>query len=93
MDDAEAARLFGDRVRRKRMMVGLNQRQLAERIEVPPTHLSRLEGGNLLSVGIGELLRLVEVLKTSPAYLLGLSNDPGEIPPDWCPVGMASLQA
>jgi transcriptional regulator with XRE-family HTH domain len=80
MDDAEAARLFGDRVRRRRMMVGLNQRQLAERIGVPPTHLSRLEGGYILTVGIGELRRLLDVLETSPAYLLGLSTDPGEIP-------------
>ena len=67
MDDAQAAKVFGERVRRKRMMVGLNQRQLAERIAVPPTHLSRMEGGYILTVGIGELLRLVEVLQTSPA--------------------------
>jgi transcriptional regulator with XRE-family HTH domain len=80
MEDEEAAKLFGGRVKRKRMMVGLSQRQLADSIGVPPTHVSRLEGGYILTVGIGELLRLINVLKTSPDYLLGLSSDPGEIP-------------
>ena len=78
--DTEAAQVFGSRVRRRRMMVGLNQRQLAERIGVPATHLSRLEGGYMLTVGVGELLRLIDVLQTSADYLLGLSNEPGEIP-------------
>jgi transcriptional regulator with XRE-family HTH domain len=79
--ETAAAKAFGDRIRRRRMMVGLNQRELAERIQVPPTHLSRLEGGYILTVGILELQRLLEVLQTSTDYLLGLSNDPGEIPP------------
>jgi transcriptional regulator with XRE-family HTH domain len=62
------------------MMLGLNQRALAARIGVPSPHLSRLELGRSVAIGLEELRRLVEVLDTTADYLLGLSDDPGEIP-------------
>jgi len=80
MDNREASRTFGERVRRKRLMCGLSQKALAERLETPPTHVSKLEGGQYLSIEFGEIHQLIEVLFTSANYLLGLSNDPGEIP-------------
>jgi transcriptional regulator with XRE-family HTH domain len=80
MDDREVSKLFGERLRRKRMMFGVNQRTFADQLGMPVAHLSRLELGGNLTISLGELRRFVEALKTSADYLLGLSDDPGEIP-------------
>jgi transcriptional regulator with XRE-family HTH domain len=80
MTNKEASEVFGERVRRKRLMCGLTQKALAERLGVPPTHVSKLESGYYLSIEFGEIHQLLEALLTNADYLLGLSNDPGEIP-------------
>jgi transcriptional regulator with XRE-family HTH domain len=80
MDDCEAQKQFGERIHRKRLMCGMNQRTLANRIDSYPVRISKLESGKYASIGIGELRKLVKALQTSADYLLGLSSDPGEIP-------------
>jgi hypothetical protein len=42
--------------------------------------VSKLEGGQYLSIEFGEIHQLIDVLLTNADYLLGVSNDPGEIP-------------
>ena len=80
MDNKEASRIFGQRVRRKRQMCGLTQKALADRLRVPPTHISKLEGGVYVGIDFAEIHDLIEALLTSADYLLGISSDPGEIP-------------
>jgi transcriptional regulator with XRE-family HTH domain len=81
MDERTVSQTFGERVRRRRMMLGWSQRTLAEQIKAPPDHVSKMERGVPQTVILEELYRLVVELQTSADYLLGLSDEPGVIPP------------
>ncbi len=73
--------MFGERLRRRRMALGLNQQQLAERLGWQGATISRYEKGRYHSTMSFTRLRLLaQVLSTSTDYLLGLTNDPGPIP-------------
>jgi transcriptional regulator with XRE-family HTH domain len=80
MDNREASQIFGHRVRRKRQICGLTQKALADKLGVPATHISKLEGGLYVGIDFAEIHDLIEALMTSADYLLGISSDPGEIP-------------
>ncbi len=78
--------MFGERLRRRRMALGLNQQQLAERLGWQGATISRYEKGRYHSTMSFTRLRLLaQVLSTSTDYLLGLTNDPGPIPERPCP--------
>ena len=77
---------FGERVAWRRQMVGLTQKEVAARLGLNRTHLVQVEKGRYLSLRLEVLAGLARLLKTSTDFLLGLSDDPGEIvPPGPCP--------
>jgi transcriptional regulator with XRE-family HTH domain len=79
--EAEARRLrFGDRVRRRRMAMGIMQVELARRAGLPQTQVSKVEKGQYQAMNLTALVQLAQALKTSTDFLLGLSDDPGEVP-------------
>src|SRR5215472_15184277 len=71
---------FGRRVRRRRMALGLIQKALAEKAQMPQGHISRLEKGEYLSMNLEKLAQLADVLHTTVDYLLARSDDPGAVP-------------
>lgn len=78
--------IFGTRLRRRRMMLGWNQQQLAERLGWNAATISRYERGRYQStMSFARLRHLADILQTSIDYLLGRSDDPGPIPPLPCP--------
>ena len=78
--------MFGERLRRRRMMLGWNQQHLAERLGWQAATISRYESGRYRSnMSFTRLRHLADVLQTSTDYLLGRSDDPGPIPPRPCP--------
>jgi transcriptional regulator with XRE-family HTH domain len=73
--------IFGERVRRRRMALGLNQKQLAERLGWRAATVGRYEKGtHHTSITFARLRALAQVLSTSTDYLLGLTSDPGPVP-------------
>ena|SRR5712691_5909123 len=85
MDAVEYQRLVGSRIRRKRQMLGWSQGELARRVVMPQSQLSRLERGAFSLVHLWQLRQLIDVLLTSPDFILGASDDPGEVPLPGCP--------
>ena len=67
---------FGERVRRRRMALGMIQKTLAEALDMPQGHLSRLEHGEFVSIRFDVLLRLAQQLQCSTDFLLGRTDDP-----------------
>jgi len=78
----EVRHVLGERVRRQRMALGLNQTELAEQTAIPIQVLSRLEHGRQ-SIYVERLVELAQALRVSTDYLLGLTVDsspPGAAP-------------
>jgi len=68
------------------MALGMIQKDLAERVEMPQGHISRLEKGEFLSMNLEKLAVLADVLCTTVDYLLARSDEAGEVP-DMTPCG------
>ena len=80
MEDAAGRRELGRRIRRRRMALGMQQKEVAERAHLSASQMSRLERGDVGAVDVMKWAGLARVLHTSTDYLFGLSNDPGEVP-------------
>jgi transcriptional regulator with XRE-family HTH domain len=70
---------IGHRIRRRRMAFGMMQNDLAEKVQMPQAHISRLERGAFEAINPERLTAIARVLHTTTDYLLGLSDDPGPI--------------
>ena len=80
MEAAGYYREVGRRLRRKRQMLGVSQETLARRAGLPQSQLSRLERGDFHQMDVWQLKQLCDVLLTTPNFVLGFSDDPGEVP-------------
>lgn len=66
----------GSRIRERRKALGLNQEQLRDSLGYKyNSAISKIEKGQV-SVNTESLPKIAEVLKTSTAYLIGLTDDP-----------------
>jgi|ERR1700730_5226644 transcriptional regulator with XRE-family HTH domain len=79
MEASEFPREVGRRIRRKRQMLGWSQGDLARRMAMRQSQLSRLERGEFKHIDLEQLRQLIEVLQTSADFLLARSDDPGAI--------------
>lgn len=59
----------GELIRKKRIELGISQKELADRTEIPPNAISKIENG-LREVRNEEIKRIAEELGTSMQYLL-----------------------
>ena len=67
--------ILGERVRRRRMVLGLNQTAFADTVGIPVPTLSSIEHGHQ-SIYVERAVQLAQALGVSTDYLLGLSDDP-----------------
>jgi transcriptional regulator with XRE-family HTH domain len=67
--------ILGERVRRRRMALGLNQTAFADLVGIPVPTLSSIEHGHQ-SIYVERAVQLAQALGVSTDYLLGLSDDP-----------------
>ena len=67
---------IGARVRVRRERLGLSQRELADRLGMPATLLSRLERGGIPNPGAEVLKRLALALHCSIDWLVELYDEP-----------------
>ena len=56
------------------MALGIIQKELAERLQMPQGHISRLEKGKFLSVRLETLAQLADLLQCSTDFLLGRTD-------------------
>ena len=75
----EEAQKFGSRLRELRIQAGMSQRELADRVNVNYTYLSKIEKGATSPPSSKVILRLAENLDTDKDELLILAE---KIPPD-----------
>ena len=66
---------FGRRIRRRRMALGMIQRELAEKIAIPQGHVSRWEKGECVSINLDKLALLAQALYTTSDFLLALHDE------------------
>lgn len=71
---------LGKAVRAARQHAQLSQEQVAQVLALPPPAYRRLERG-LLVPSVETLVRLAQLLRTSPSVLLGLSAPAPSQPP------------
>ena len=67
--------ILGERVRRCRMALGLNQTTFANKVGIPVPTLSSIEHGRQ-SIYAERVVQLATALAVSTDYLLGLADDP-----------------
>ena len=65
-----------DRVKMLRETADLQQGDAAFRMGISQAHLSRIESGQVQSVGIGVLKKIADIYQVSIEYLIGVSDDP-----------------
>jgi transcriptional regulator with XRE-family HTH domain len=70
------AALRGDRVLIERRRLDLKQETLAAQVGVDRSYISQIERDADVNVGVKVVFALAESLGVSPAYLLGLSDNP-----------------
>ena len=85
-------REVGRRLARRRRLVGLRQRDVAQMLGWQRAHLSGWERGKYQAMKLAQLVQLADVLQTSVDYLLArVEDDPGAIPPWPCSGGSTQL--
>lgn len=58
-------------IRKRRKELGLTLREVAEKLGVSESLISRYESNDVKNMGIDKLIPLAKVLNTTPAYLMG----------------------
>lgn len=66
---------IGKRIKNRRKELGLSAEQVAERIGVSPATVYRYESSDIMNMGIDKVALIAEALYTTPAYLMGWSNE------------------
>lgn len=67
---------LGKRLLLSRRDLGWNQDDLAEKSGISRGYISNIERGRITNVGVEVVFALAEALEVTPAYLLGLVDDP-----------------
>lgn len=62
-------------IRARRKELGLTLKQVADKLGVSESLISRYESNDVKNMGIDKLIPLAKVLKTTPAYLMGWEED------------------
>jgi|SRR4026209_1725654 len=71
----DVRQILGERVRRRRMALGLNQTAFADTVGIPGPTLSSIEHGHQ-SIYVERAVQLAQALGVSTDYLFGLTDDP-----------------
>jgi len=62
-------------IKKRRKELGLTLKDVAEKLGVSESLISRYESNDVKNMGIDKLIPLAEVLKTTPTYLMGLEKE------------------
>lgn len=76
----------GERMKIRRKEIGLSAEQVAEALEISPATVYRYESGDIEKLPGDRLIPLARVLRTTPAYLMGWNDEPGNLPNNLLPI-------
>ena len=62
---------INERIKARRKELGLTLKQVAEKLNVSESLISRYESNDVKNMGIDKIAPLAKVLKTTPSYLMG----------------------
>ena len=66
----------GKRIKARRKEIGMSAEEVAAIIGVSPATVYRYESANIMNMKTDKLLPIAEALNTTPAYLMGWTDDP-----------------
>ena len=67
---------IGDRINYRRKQLGLSAETIAARLGVSPATVYRYENSEIMNMRSDRLGPIAETLQTTPAYLMGWTDDP-----------------
>lgn len=62
---------INERIKARRKELGLTLKQVAEKLNVSESLISRYESNDVKNMGIDKIAPLAKILKTTPSYLMG----------------------
>jgi len=62
---------IGDRIKNRRIEIGMTLKEVAEQIGVKEATVQRYESGNIKNLKQETIAKIAQILKVSPAYLMG----------------------
>ena len=68
--------LLNDRIKQRRLQLGLTLLYVAEQLGVKEATAQRYESGEIKNIKHETIVRLAEILRCSPAYLMGWQDSP-----------------
>lgn len=76
----------GDRIRKKREMIGMSQTELAEKLKISKQTLYKYEKNIVTNVPSNKIEEIADILKVSESYLMGwdknLNKENSDLMPD-----------
>lgn len=69
----------GERIKNRRLALGLTLEKVGNAVGVHKSTVKRWEDGDTQGIGMDKLIAICNVLLVRPEYLIGLSDDPGEL--------------
>lgn len=67
---------IGDRIKERRNALGLTLLEVAEQLNVKEATVQRYESGEIKNIKHETIVKLAEILKCSPAHLMGWDDTP-----------------
>ena len=74
-----AGKSMGQRLKMRRLQIGLPQIEVAELAGIARPHLARLENDKIAEPHRALIFKLAKVLQTSEAFLEGITDDPAQL--------------
>lgn len=66
---------INERIKARRKELGLTLKQVAEKLNVSESLISRYESNDVKNMGIDKIAPLAKILKTTPSYLMGWTEN------------------
>ena len=73
---------IGSRIKKRRIEIGLTLKDIASALNIAESTVSRYESKDIQNMGIDKVKDLAEVLKCTPAYLMGWEEKPSLLTAD-----------
>ena len=67
---------IGDRIKDRRKQLGISAEAIAARLGISPATVYRYESSEIMNMRSDRLAPIAEALMTTPAYLMGWTDDP-----------------
>lgn len=71
---------MAERIRERRILIGLTQKELGEKLGLQKSAIAKYENGRVENIKRNIIANMAKVLECSPAYLMGWEDEPPDLP-------------